>query len=124
MWYDMAKKIIVFIFSCNFLVGCKCADRYGSERNNLFSGRIVGKYIDSSYKNIPRIKILLHKKKKIFSFYVNKDTTGLYKHIKIGDSINKPIGSLEFEIIRSNEVFKYNLLNDCCRIDYSGCNSQ
>jgi hypothetical protein len=73
-----------------------------------FKGVVKNKYIDSSYKNVPRIVIDESGKEIMFS-PLGKDTLALYQHLHIGDSLIKKKGSYEFTVVRNAESNIYTM---------------
>jgi hypothetical protein len=127
----MIKKWICFwcvlqLFSCRN----DCISFYNlNDKYSYANGTVIKKYIDHEYKNTPRIIIEMPKDKNgenkqwcIGNMY--RDTIGFYRTIQVNDSIIKQKGSLVLKIIRRDTTFTYDLADDCCRLDGSGCQSR
>ncbi len=113
----MIRLAIKCIIACLLLSSCgeqPCKDYY---LDNPLSGRITDKYRDSiDPRHYIRMVIKIRGSDIFYSTY-NRDSVGIYKVLKKGDSIIKPAMSQVFHIIREDTSFYYDVAKDCERID-------
>ena len=93
--------VFLFIFSSCYTNPKKYYEQ--EVKQVLINGLVIKKYLDSNDHMYPTIKL--------------KDTSGildyspirfykLYEIVKIGDSISKPKGSLEYRVFRKDTIIK------------------
>lgn len=86
-----------------------------------YKGRIKGKYRNKPFLYI-KVKSDMAFGSVGLRLYSTDSTFGFYSKIEIGDSIYKPNGSIVLKVYKVNgDTFSYDMRDDCCVTDGSGC---
>jgi len=101
---------MILKFSYLFIVimiamGCEdiCNQYYNRNVRPLnINSLLIDKYFDSTYKDLPRLIIIIDNEEKMIG-PAGHDTT-FYNKVKIGDRLIKERGSLMFTVIRGNDT--------------------
>lgn len=92
--------IAMSMFACT---GDMCHSYYNRYIEPLeINSVLINKYIDSTYKDMPRLVIQIDGKEKIISPML--DDTMLYNQVSIGDTLIKKKGSSDFMIISKGDT--------------------